>query len=198
MGQTPAEVKLTTPRRSGRFVERYGSLAASLMLGVVLGAGAYALVARPSADEDVQRAIVSGFIRGRLSGQTVDIATSDRHTVKPWFSGKIADATTVVDLKTDNFPLVGGRVDVVDRALVATLIYQRREHQIALTEMLASSADDSNVPRRETRDGYSIIEWSERGRLYAAVSDLPPAELDAFGAAFRRAAAAEREDTPKP
>jgi anti-sigma factor RsiW len=64
--------------------------------------------------------------------------------------------------------------------------------------MLASSAEGSNVPRRETRDGYSILEWTEGGRLYAAVSDLPPAELDAFGAAFRRAAAAEREDTPKP
>src|ERR1700733_11961052 len=143
MGQTPAEVKLTMPRRSGRFVERYGSLAASLMLGVVLGASAYALVARPSADDDVQRAIVAGFVRGRLSGQTVDIATSDRHTVKPWFAGKIADATTVVDLKTDGFPLVGGRVDVVGRTPVATLVYQRREHQIALTEMPASSVGGS-------------------------------------------------------
>jgi anti-sigma factor RsiW len=107
----------------------------SLVLGVALGAGAYGLVARSSANDDVQRAIVSGFIRGCLSGQTVDIATSDRNTVKPWFSGKIADATTVVDLKADGFSLVGGRVDVVGRMPVATLIYQRREHQIALTEM---------------------------------------------------------------
>jgi anti-sigma factor RsiW len=198
MGQTPTEVKLTTPRRSRRFVERYRSLAASLMLGVAIGAGAYGLLARSSADDDVQRAIASGFIRGRLSGQTVDIATSDRHTVKPWFAGKIADATTVVDLKTDGFPLVGGRVDVVGKMPVATLVYQRREHQIALTEMPAPSADGSKAPRSETRDGYSILEWTEGGRLYAAVSDLPPAELDAFGTAFRRAAAAEREDTPKP
>jgi anti-sigma factor RsiW len=198
MGQTSNQVKLTTPRRSGRFLERYGSLAASLALGVAIGAGSYGLIARPSAADDVQRAIVSGFVRGRLSGQTVDVATSDRHTVKPWFSGKIADATTVVDLKTDGFPLVGGRVDVVGRTPVATLVYQRREHQIALTEMPAPSADSAKVPRSETRDGYSILEWTEGGRLYAAVSDLPPAELDAFGTAFRRAAAAEREDTPKP
>ena len=94
---------------------------------------------------------------------------------------------------------MGGRVDVVGETPVPTLIYQRREHQIALTEMPASSATDaSSEPRRETRDGYSILEWTEGGRVYAAVSDLPPAELDAFGAAFRRAAAAEREDTPKP
>ena len=64
--------------------------------------------------------------------------------------------------------------------------------------MPASSAERPSEPRRETRDGYSLLEWTEGGRLYAAVSDLPPAELDAFAAAFRRAAAAEREDTPKP
>jgi anti-sigma factor RsiW len=197
MGRTSNQIKLTTPRRSGRFLERYGSLAASLALGIAVGAGSYGLIAR-SSDDEVRRAIVSGFIRGRLSGQTVDIATSDRHTVKPWFSGKIADATTVVDLKRDGFPLVGGRIDVVGRMPVATLVYQRREHQIALTEMPAPSADGSKVPRGETRDGYSIVEWTEGGRLYAAVSDLPRAELDAFGTAFRRAAAAEREDTPKP
>ena len=154
MAQAPSQTKLTTPRRSRRLLERYGSLAASLALGVAIGASSYGLIARPSADEDVQRAIVSGFIRGRLSGQTVDVATSDRHTVKPWFSGKIADATTVVDLKTDGFPLVGGRIDVVGRMPVATLVYQRREHQIALTEMPAPSADGSKVPRGETRDGY--------------------------------------------
>jgi anti-sigma factor RsiW len=193
MAQTPSQIKPTTARRPWLAMERYRPLAASLVLGVALGAGAYGLFERPSADEDVQRALVAGFIRGRLSGQTVDIATSDRHTVKPWFSGKIAEATTVVDLKTDGFPLVGGRVDVVGKTPVATLIYQRREHQIALTAMPASSE-----PRRETRDGYSILEWTEGGRVYAAVSDIPPAELDAFGAAFRRAAAAEREDTPKP
>jgi anti-sigma factor RsiW len=198
MAQTPRQIRPTTPRRSWLQVERYRPLAASLVLGVVLGAGAYGLFEHSSADDDVQRALVSGFIRGRLSGQTVDIATSDRHTVKPWFSGKIAEATTVVDLKTDGFPLVGGRVDVVGKTPVATLIYQRREHQIALTEMPASSADGSSESRRETRDGYSIFEWTEGGRLYAAVSDLPPAELDAFGVAFRRAAAAEREETPKP
>jgi anti-sigma factor RsiW len=198
MTQTPSQLAPTAPQRASRLVERYRPLAASLMLGALLGAGGFGLLSRPSGDDEVQRAIVAGFIRGRLSDQTVDIATSDRHTVKPWFAGKIAGATTVVDLKADGFPLAGGRIDVVGRTPVPTLIYQRREHQIALSEMPALNAGASSEPRRETRDGYSVLEWTEGGRLYAAVSDLPPAELDAFGTAFRRAAAAEREEPPKP
>jgi anti-sigma factor RsiW len=166
------------------------------MLGVVLGAGAYGLFVSPAADDDVQRPIVAGFSRGRLSGQPVDVATSDRHTVKPWLAGKIAGATTVVDLKADGFPLVGGRIDVVERTPVPTLVYQRREHQVALTEMPAAGVPSE--PRRATRDGYSLLDWTDGGRLYAAISDLPPAELDAFGAAFRSVAAAEREEAPKP
>ena len=197
IARAPSPIRQTTPRRAWLFDPRYRSLAASLLLGVVLGAGAYRLFTS-SADDDVQSAIVAGFIRGRLSGQTVDVATSDRHTVKPWFAGKIAGATTVVDLKAEGFPLVGGRVDVVGKTPVATLIYQRREHQIAVSELPASRADAASEPRRATRDGYSLLEWTEGGRRFAAVSDLPPAELDAFGAAFRREAATEREDAPRP
>jgi anti-sigma factor RsiW len=197
MTQSPGAAKPAAPRRTWRFDARFAALAASLTLGIVLGAGAYGLLTPPPAGDDVQRAIVAGFVRGRLSGQPVDIATSDRHTVKPWLAGKIAGATTVVDLKADGFPLVGGRIDVVGANPVPTLVYQRREHQIALSEMPGSGGAASE-PRPATRDGYSLIEWEDGGRLYAAISDLPPTELAAFAAAFRRAAAAEREDAPKP
>ena len=197
MTQAPSQARPAAPRRARLTDAPWRALAASLTLGIALGAGAYGLFVPPSADDDVQRAIVAGFVRGRLSGQPVDVATSDRHTVKPWLAGRIANATTVVDLKADGFPLVGGRIDVVGKTPVATLVYQRREHQIALSEMPAADASASGAPRGGTRDGYSLLEWTDGGRLFAAVSDLPPAELDAFGAAFRRAAA-EREEAPKP
>lgn len=185
----------TSPRRRWMPDARFGSLAATLMLGVLLGAGAYDRIAAPAPDDDEQRAIVAGYIRGRLSGQPVDVVTSDRHTVKPWLAGKVAGATTIVDLKADNFPLVGGRVDIVGTTPVPTLIYQRREHQIALTELLTvGSPTDA---RSAKRDGYSLLEWTDGGHRYIAVSDLPPGELDAFGAAFRRAAAVESEQAPK-
>jgi anti-sigma factor RsiW len=202
MAQTPAPVARPTASATGRRLRlldpRYRSIAASLVLGMVIGAGALRLAVPPQlADDDVQRAIVAGFVRGRISGQTVDVATSDRHTVKPWLAGKIAGATTVVDLKADGFPLVGGRVDVVGKTPVATLVYQRREHQIALSEM-PGVAGASSTPRRESRDGFALIEWDDGGRHYAAVSDMPPSELDAFAEAFRRAASAEREEPAKP
>jgi anti-sigma factor RsiW len=106
----------------------------------------------------------------------------------------VAYATTVVDLKLAGFPLVGGRVDVVKGEPVATLVYQRREHQIALTELPGGEARE---PRRETRDGFALVEWSDGARRFVAISDLPPAELDAFVAAFRNAAASEREEPAK-
>jgi len=196
--QTPSPMPLAAPRRAWRLDARYASLAASLALGVAIGAGAFGLLAPQGGDNDVQQAIVAGFVRGRLSGQPVDVATSDRHTVKPWLAGKIAGATTVVDLKADGFPLVGGRIDVIGETPVPTLVYQRREHQIALSEMPGSGAQAASAPRLSTRGGYNLVEWEDGGRLYAGVSDLPPAELDAFAAAFRRAAAVEREEAPKP
>ena len=196
--QPPIPARSTTPRRFKPWDAPYRALAASLLLGILLGAGAVERFASPAGEDDVERDVVAGFVRGRLSGQPVDVATSDRHTVKPWLAGKIAGATTVVDLKADGFPLVGGRVDVVGETPVATLVYQRREHQIALSEMPLSSTGAPGQPGSRTRDGFSLLEWTDGGRRFTAVSDLPPAELDAFGAAFRRAAAAEREEPPKP
>ena len=185
-------------RRRGWLDSRALAMAASLgVLGFAVGAGLTSL-RTPAGSPDVAQHLVSDFARAEIAGQPFDVASSDRHTVKPWLAGKIAGATTVVDLKGDGFPLVGGRIDVVGGTPVPTLVYQRREHQLALSEMPGSSANSSTAPRPSTRGGYNLVEWEEGGRFYAAVSDLPPAELDAFAAAFRRAAAAEREEAPKP
>lgn len=167
------------------------------MLGVALGASGSGLLRVPVASDDLERAIVAGYVRGRLTGQPVDVATSDRHTVKPWLAARIGTPTTVLDLAKDGFPLVGGRIDVVGANPVPTLIYQRREHQIALSETPDPDANSFGSPRRDTRDGYALLSWAHQGLRYTAVSDLPPAELDAFWEAFRRAATGEREEPPK-
>ncbi len=198
MSMTQAVEAAPPPRRMRPLDAPVRALAASLILGIALGAGGYGLLVSRQADDEVERAIVAGYVRGRLSGQPVDVATSDRHTVKPWLAGKIASPTTVVDLAADGFPLAGGRIDVIGATPAPTLVYRRREHQIAVTETPAPGGEVSSTPRRETRDGYSLLRWIDGERLYTAISDLPPAELDTFAAAFRRAAAAEREEAPKP
>ncbi len=195
LAQAPAPQ--TRLRRAQLWGAPARAAAASLLLGVVLGAGGVGLFTAASTSDQVDREIVASFVRGRLSGQPVDVATSDRHQVKPWFAGKVSEATTVVDLKAEGFPLVGGRLDMVKGEPAATLVYQRREHSIALTE-LPNPVGAASETRRETRDGYTLLEWSDKSRRYIAVSDLPPAELDAFVAAFRNAAAAEREEPAKP
>jgi anti-sigma factor RsiW len=194
MAQAPAAA--SAPRRPFRLMDsRFRAMAASLVLGALLGAGGLQIYTASLGGDDVQQAIVAGYIRGRLNGQPVDVATSDRHTVKPWLAGKVAGSTTVVDLKADGFPLVGGRIDVVGRTPAATLIYQRREHQIALTELPGDGA--AKEPRSTTRDGFSLMDWSDGLHRYAVVSDLPPGELREFCRAFRRAADAEREEPAK-
>ena len=115
MAQPPISARPTAPRRPKFWDASYRALAASLLVGMLLGGGVVEQLASTARVDDVDRDVVAGFVRGRLSGQPVDVATSDRHTVKPWLAGKIAGATTVVDLKADGFPLVGGRVDVVGR-----------------------------------------------------------------------------------
>ena len=164
------------------------ALAAALAFGLVVGAGADRLVASRGAGDE-SGAIVASYMRSRLSGQPVDVATNDRHNVKPWLAGKIGGGATVVDLSNDGFTLVGGRVDVVDATPVATLVYQIREHFIDVTQWPNAKGGAS----KERRDGFTVLRWSDPAHAYAAVSDLPAAELEAFAAAFQKAAARESE-----
>ena len=187
-----------TSRRLMRPPLHYLSLAASLMLGVILGGGAFEVFGPAPSGGDVQQAIVAGFVRGRVSNQPVDIVASDRNKVKPWFADKISGPATVVDLAADGFQLVGGRIDVVGTTPVATLVYRRREHQIALSELSAPPHNVAGEPTRQSRDGYSLMRWADSNHIYEVVSDLPPAELGAFCAAFRRAAVADVEGNSKP
>jgi anti-sigma factor RsiW len=187
-----------TSRRLTRLPLPYRPLAASLMVGALLGAGAFSVLGPSVSSDDVQQAIVAGFVRGSVSGQPVDFAASDRSAVKPWLSDRVSHPATVVDLAADGFQLVGGRIDVVGKMPIATLVYQRREHQIALSELSALPGNVAADPTHQSRDGYSLMRWADNNHLYAAVTDLPPAELSAFCAAFRRAAIADLEDNANP
>jgi len=174
------------------------SFAAAIAATIVATLGLDRLIVAAGAPDAATQAIVSAHMRAQISGQPVDVASSDRHTVKPWLAGKLPMATGVVDLAGSGFPLLGGRIDIVAGAGAPTLVYKRREHLISVTEPRANIGDYHATPQRRTLEGYSVVLWSDADRAYEAVSDLAPAELDSFVAAFRQAMARERGDAAAP
>ncbi|HUO54919.1 MAG TPA: anti-sigma factor [Rhodoblastus sp.] len=183
---------LAAPPRARLFASPL-PLAASLLVGVMLGYGAGLLRPAPPHDE---RALVSAFLRTQIGGQSVDVVSSDRHVVKPWLAGRAPLAVAAVDLAASGFPLAGGRVEALDDRIVPTLVYRRREHRIDLTELpLQGRAGAETV--FGGRDGFLTARWSDGDRTYVAVTDLPKSELADFVTLFRAAVRAEREE-PRP
>ena len=164
------------------------ALAASFLIGAVLAGVTTFGALNYRAGDDVAAEIVSAHVRSLMAPQSVDVASSDHHTVKPWFSGKLAFAPTVVDLGTKGFPLVGGRIDVVRVAPVASLVYSHGKHLISLTEMPNLRGAPAPVTSH-SEQGYLALSWSDEGITYWAVSDAAPNELENFAALFRAATA---------
>jgi anti-sigma factor RsiW len=156
--------------RQWLFVPSLAALAASLFL--VLGP----IQNRASIQEEV----VAGHVRSMLANHLTDVATSDQHTVKPWFNGKIDFSPPVVDLAQQGFPLVGGRVDYVEGRVVAALVYRRRGHLINVFVWPAPPAGTTAT----TRDGYNIENWSKDGLTFWAVSDAASDEISGFRESF--------------
>ena len=161
--------------------------AAAVLISVALGWAIGRFGPQP-ADARLEDQVVAGFLRLSASEHPVDVASSNRHTVKPWFAGRIDFAPPVLDLTTEGFPLVGGRVDVVDGRKVAVLVYRRSQHFVALYLWPGEAAA---TPVRATRDGFAIRRWGRDRFVLSAVSDIAGQDLDGFVAAFDRRLAAE-------
>jgi anti-sigma factor RsiW len=110
----------------------------------------------------------------------MDVETSDQHTVKPWFNGKLDVAPPVIDLTAQGFTLLGGRLDYIDGEPVASVVYQRRKHVINLFVAQRLGREQAR-PKTEVIQGYNVRHWSQDGLNFWAVSDIDPSELDEFG-----------------
>jgi anti-sigma factor RsiW len=157
------------------------ALAASILLTAMVASSSTWFVAEPQPAITTADLLVSDHIRALMAPEPVDVVSSDRHTVKPWFNGRIPNSPRVVDLAKEDFPLIGGRIDVVGQTPVSTLVYRRAKHLISLTAMPAAS--NSKAP--PTVNGYNVVHWIENGVSYWAISDLAVKELEDFAQLFR-------------
>ena len=154
-------------------------LAASAACAVLILGTVLFLTNRTSHEGAIVDEVIANHVRSLLATHLVDVASSDQHTVKPWFDGKIDFAPEVRDFATSGFPLVGGRLDYLNGKTVAALVYQRNKHPINLFVMPAAVSRDA-PPAPVTRRGYNAFHWTRGQMEYWAVSDLNQTELRDF------------------
>jgi anti-sigma factor RsiW len=156
------------------------ALAASLAFMMTTGWGLTRVLQTRSDDAVLTQALVASHVRSQmLPSHEFDVASSDAHTVKPWFEGKLDFSPPVKDLVRQGFPLVGGRLDYLQNRAVAALVYRRSKHSINLFIWPSPSGDEA-VDKKATRQGFHIIQWTRSGMSFWAVSDLNEGELQEF------------------
>src|SRR6202140_2830582 len=168
--------------RAGRLIRRswsFQALAAAAVFGAVISSSVMLTMDRYGQRDDVARQVVAGHIRSLLASQPFDVASSDRHTVKPWFTARLPESPQVPDLTAQGFALLGGRVDVIGHDPVATIVYKHAAHTVSLTTLRpGQSVSDQAIA------GYNVRSWSDADFTYVAVSDLPAADLATFERVF--------------
>jgi len=174
----PATNIVPLPRRSTAWLWHGLSLAAALVLGFSIAQ----LFHGQSAHNALLAQLTDSHVRSLIGTHLTDVATSDQHTVRPWFEGKLDFAPPVEDLSAAGFPLVGGRVEYVNGRAVAALVYERRKHFINLLVWPKNGAEDviSEKPQR----GYNILHWTGNGMTYWAVSEIAEDDLRKFAHEF--------------
>jgi anti-sigma factor RsiW len=171
------------------------ALAAAIIFAAIIALTLVPRLQRPEADQFLATQLIASHVRSLMANHLTDVASSDQHTVKPWLDAKLDFAPPVVDLSSEGFPLVGGRLDYLDNRPVAALVYQRRKHFINLFVWPAETGADTttrsagNKQRSLTlkaisRQGYHLLHWLDSEFNYWAISDISAEELQEFEQLF--------------
>jgi anti-sigma factor RsiW len=175
-----SEAGLRAPRRGG--VWRALAVAASLAL---VSLGSWRLALQRAAGQQLADQLLASHVRSLMPGHLTDVLSSDQHTVKPWFNGRLDFSPAVYDYSGRGFPLIGGRLDYAGGRSVAALVYQRRQHLINVYVWPAAQGPGGG-PSEAARQGYHLLRRSTPQHLYWVVSDLGLPELRDFAALLQQ------------
>jgi len=189
-GDLPIDV--SRPRASAPRFKRFALAAAIGALLLLPWLVLYWNASRSSANLLAEQ-ITASHIRSLMGDHLLDVPSTDQHTVKPWFNGKLDFSPEVLDLTSDGFPLIGGRLDYINGRPVAAIVYERRKHDINLFTWPTSAADSQ--PSLSQHNGYNVLLWTRGGMTCVAVSDVNPQDLEHF-AELLRADRADRAARP--
>jgi anti-sigma factor RsiW len=165
-------------RLFGRF-HSWCHSAAGFGLGAACAAAVAFFVLSPTSEQSLKEQVIAGHVRALQPGHLEDVLSTDEHTVKPWFDGRIDFAPPVKDLASAGFPLKGGRLDYIDERPVAALVYQRDKHLIDLF-VWPSAGEAERAAEFTERNGYNVLHWVENNTELWAVSDVAPDQLHKF------------------
>src|SRR6202167_2174090 len=170
--------------RRGPWMPRVVRFAVPMAIGAMLALIIAPRAIGPSIDQRLAGEVVASHVRSLMAAHLMDVASTDQHTVKPWFNGKLDFSPPVTDFKNDGFPLVGGRLDYIEGRPVAALVYQHGKHVINVF-MWPSTGTATSAERIETEHGYNVEQMTVAGMNCWVVSDLNQLELDKFANLIR-------------
>ena len=161
-------------------------LAAALLIAILSSSVTYVAVNRSDRGTAAADELLESHVRSLMPGHLTDVVSTEHHTVKPWFNGRVDLSPAVPNLDSAGFPLIGGRADYVGGRVVPVVVYARRQHMINVYAWPTANVDAS-PPNDLSRNGYHFVTWRTGGIEYWAVSDLNAAELHTFVATFAAA-----------
>jgi anti-sigma factor (TIGR02949 family) len=170
--------------RATRSAPGWLAYAASILMAVALGSGGTLLITGERQQDTVANELIDSHLRSLLGDHLTDVASSDKHTVKPWFAGRTELSPPGVDLAAQGFPLVGGRLDLIEGKPVPALVYRAGKHVINVFVLPARAGEYAETV---TRGGYTMRHWNQGDLGYWAVSDAARDEFAKFEHAFRAA-----------
>ena len=158
------------------------AIAAAILLAISAAFNIALMKSRTAGGDVIAGNILASHIRSLMGTHLLDVPSTDQHTVKPWFNGKLDFSPDVRDFAAQGYPLIGGRMDYIDGHPAAALVFQRRKHIVNVFTWPSNAPDgDAGL----SRNGYQIVHWSRGGMTYWAVSDLNSGELSQFAALYR-------------